>query len=161
MRKITMMTLMAMLVLPGVASARWHVLPKVNLKIDIPKAWQVASEGDVLTAMPASQDVALMIWEAGKATNIEQAAGALDAELGKYIKNAKEKGEPQVVEINGLQAVFQDGTGTAEGKRIEWSVGLIENGRGKILLILGMAEPAAVKKYEKRLQRILTSVQRS
>jgi hypothetical protein len=160
MRKIAMMTLVLAMGLPGVASARWHTLPKVKLKIDIPKAWQVATEGDVLTAMPAGQDVALMIWEAGKASNIEQAAGALDAELGKVIKNARQKGEPQVVEINGLKAIFQDGVGRAEGKRIEWSVGLIENGRGKVLLILGMAEPRAVKKYEKLLERVLTSVKR-
>jgi hypothetical protein len=63
-------------------------------------------------------------------------------------------------EATGVKAVLVDGTGKVEGKPVEWSMGIYNNG-GKILIMLGFADPAAVKKYEPQLMNILKSLKKA
>lgn len=161
MKRASCLVLAVVFCLPAVGLAKWHSLSGLKLKVNIPKDWKVESQGDVLTAAPASEEVGLLLWELGGVKSLKEAGDALDKELGKFVKDIKVTGDPEETEVNGLKMVFIDAQGYAQEELVELSVALVNNGRGKFLLVLGMAEPKAVKKYEKQLLGIVTSIKKS
>jgi len=160
MKKLVTITFLVIFILSAAAQARQHRLPSVGLKVDIPKTWKVESEGDVMTAMTPAEDLAIIFWEFAGQSDMQAALAELDRELDRFVKKPKVIGEPLVTKINGLDAVLIDGKGKVEGRKIKWSLGLVGNGRGKILMLLGFAEPKAIKKHGKKIEKILKSIKR-
>jgi hypothetical protein len=57
-----------------------------------------------------------------------------------------------------MDAVFIDGKGKADGKPVDFSVGLVVTPAGKVMMMLGIAESSKFKTHEANVEKILKGV---
>lgn len=161
MKKFALVAAVCLFAISGSAMAGTLTHQGVGLSIDIPDDWTTEADGDVLSASPKSEDLALMLWGITDAANLEKALEELGTELDKVIKDSKPTGDPEEGKINGLDAIMMEGTGTVDGTKIEFGLVLVHNGAGKFLIVIGFGTPDATKKYDEQLGKILQSVKKA
>jgi hypothetical protein len=64
-------------------------------------------------------------------------------------------GSPVSGEINGMNALFQDGRGTYHGTDVELSVGVIDTPAEKFLLVVGEADAGAYAEHEHVIRELM------
>lgn len=157
MRKVMLSMALLALAASG-AEARTHLLSNVGMKVDIPDQWKTEIQNNVLTASTPVSDLAISIFEPGKIKDLAKAIEQIDEELDQYLDDIEVSGdEVEPIKVNGFDVIAIDGTGTAKGNPVEWSLSILHNGKGKFLVLFGFARPNVIKKYEDQLIGILQS----
>jgi len=67
-------------------------------------------------------------------------------------------GAPVTGQINGMDALFQDGRGTYKGMQVELSVGVIDTPADKFLLVVGEAESASFRAHEQTIRKVIEGI---
>jgi hypothetical protein len=124
----------------------------------VPASWKVEADGEVLTLTTADGSLSVVLWVPQEGT-VKEALNALDAELGKIIKNIKPSGEPEKSTLNGMTTYSVVGTGVVDGVSIEWSGHLIQ--ARKPLIALSFAAPGAYEKHEKDVDAFVRSIKKT
>ncbi len=88
----------------------------------------------------------------------EAAVKALDAELGKTIKNIKTVGKPTQDTHNGMAHYEETGTGDVSGATIAWSVDVLA--AKKPLMILTFAAPNLFEKHAADYGKLVESIKK-
>lgn len=133
--------------------------PAVTL--DIPDAWQVSTEDDVLHASPKDGSVYLGLWSM-EAASMEKAFEGLDAEIEAWITDL-ETGDATETKINGIPFLFVDGEGKDkdDGTKVRCSAAVLAPAQDRILVLLYFGTPESEAKHEKTLQKIVQSIARA
>jgi predicted Zn-dependent protease len=147
----------ALLALASTASANTWVHEDAQVSIWVPNKWKMDKDGPVVTISDPREEVALVFFTL-PARDLTAALESLDEELEKFVKNIRVSGDPQEATINGMPAVTIDATGRVDGKRVELSIAVLRTPSRKALVILGVAESAKLRRHERTLTRIITSL---
>lgn len=67
-------------------------------------------------------------------------------------------GEPVTAQLNGMDALFQDGRGRHRGEAVEVSVGIIDTPADKYLLVIGEAASGQFAQHEGTIQQVLEGI---
>jgi hypothetical protein len=144
-------------VLAASASAETTKINGAAVSVWFPDNWSMEKEGQMLVISDPAGDVALM-FQTVPAKKLDEVLDALDEHIGSIATDVELVGQPQDTELNGMRTVLVDGKGKAEGKRVKLSVAVVERPNQKALLVFGVVESAKLKKHEKALTKILTSL---
>jgi len=129
-----------------------------QVRMTIPHGWQVDdSAGDTLAITAPDQSVDLEV----TVIDGQDLAGALvGVAAGMLIgyDNLALQGAPVSATINGMNALFQDGTGTFHGAPVELSVGLVDTPAQKFLLVVGEASADAFEAHRHEIRQFMTDL---
>ncbi|MEO8703834.1 MAG: hypothetical protein ABI867_27535 [Kofleriaceae bacterium] len=149
---------LALFAATGTAAADTKVHRASQIQFWVPDTWTVEGEDkDQLTVSDPKGQVGLLFM-VRDAKDIKAALASLDESIEQMATDVKIVGKPQKTTINGLETVIVDGTGNADGKKVELSVMVVKTPSGKYLAIFGVLEPAVKKKHEANLVKILASL---
>jgi hypothetical protein len=133
---------------PGGGFAQERVHEEAQVKIWIPARWSVDdTQADMLVLMDPDEEVGIMFM----VVEAEDLAGALVGITTGILTEVDEiqlQGDPEALTINGMDALVADGIGTLDGTPIELSVGVLLTPTDKFLLVVGMADSAALHRHE-------------
>lgn len=127
-------------------------------RLEIPDAWPVEAESNVLHTGPKDGSVYLGLWGVDAET-MEQALEGLDKELDQWIGDLK-SGEAKETEINGIPFVFVDGEGTDKegGATIKCSAAVFIPSPQEVMVLVYFGTPEAEAKHERALMKIVQSI---
>lgn len=148
----------AALFIAGPAVAKDIKHHEAGVQYHLPDAWKSEMEGPMVSTITPCESMFglfLGVDQSDLEKWIDEMANMLD-ELD--IKNFQGE-EPVEGEINGMPALLIAGKGTAEGQPMELGITIvIPPNSTKALILLGLNEPGADKKYEADLNKILASL---
>lgn len=132
---------------------------EAGIQFEVPKDWKVDVDDEVLTAAPADSSVSISFW-VPKEASVEQALDALDAELGKVMKDIKTTSKPETGKLNGMTTHNIEGTATFKenGANLEWSAHLIE--AKKPVYALTFAAPGLYDSHQKEINELANSIKK-
>ncbi|MCP4136397.1 MAG: hypothetical protein GY754_35835 [bacterium] len=165
MKKISILAITGFLFLAfsGIIIAETHKHIPAGASITIPDNWKVTfPDEDSLDAVSPSEEVTLMMTVLD-ANNLDVALSELDKEMGKIVKNFKEKGEPEKLKIgnSNMVAYKLKANGKIEGIRFNLSLALIKTPKNnKVLLIFGLVPSYTGSKYDKAIDTIIKSIKK-
>jgi hypothetical protein len=146
-----------LLSLTAVTAAETTKINKAKVSVWFPDNWKMEKEGTMLMIGDPADEVGLGFVSVA-AKNLDEVLAELDKEIAGFATDVKLDGQPEETEINGMKAVVVDGKGKVEGKKAGLSVAVIERPGGQALIVFGGIELSKLKKHEKTLAKILTSL---
>ena len=141
---------------PAFETERVHNAGRV--KLWIPPGWAVddsAADALVLTAPDQSVSLAFTVLDAKDLGTALLNVGA--AALIGY-DNLQLVGSPVNGQINGMEALLQDGKATYNGRAVDLSVGVIDTPSDKYLLVVGEAETAYFAQHESEIRKVIEGI---
>jgi hypothetical protein len=129
-----------------------------RVKLWVPPGWTVDdSSADSLVVTAPDQTVSLDVTMLdGKDLATALVAVAAAAVIG--YDDLQLVGSPVSGQINGMNALFQDGRGTYHGHDVELSVGVIDTPAEKYLLVVGEAESDAYAEHEHQIREFMQRI---
>ena len=128
-----------------------------QVRLWVPPAWAVddSSGAMIMTAPDQSVSLSVSVLDGSDlGTALLEVAGAA---LTGY-DNIQLVGTPQGGQINGMEALFQDGRASYQGVPVELSVGVIDTPSDKFLLVVGEAESSAFPQHEATISKFMESI---
>jgi hypothetical protein len=141
---------------PSFETERVHNAGRV--KLWVPPGWAIddsANDALVMTAPDQSVSLAFTVLEGQDLGTALLNVGA--AALIGY-DNLELVGSPVSGQINGMDALLQDGRGMYRGVPVELSVGVIDTPSEKYLLVVGEAETAAFASHEGTIRKVIEGI---
>jgi predicted Zn-dependent protease len=141
---------------PAFETERVHNAGQV--KLWVPPGWTVddsANDALVMTAPDSSVSLAFAVLDGQDLGTALLNVGA--AALVGY-DNLQLVGAPVSGQINGMEALLQDGKATYKGIAVELSVGVIDTPSDKFLLVVGEAESAAFPEHEATIRKVIEGI---
>ncbi|HUJ59220.1 MAG TPA: hypothetical protein VLX92_12030 [Kofleriaceae bacterium] len=129
-----------------------------RVKLSIPHDWQVDdSAGDTLTITAPDRTVSL---EVTLIDGQDLAAALVGVAAGMLIgyDDLELVGSPESASINGMSALFQDGSGRYHGNEVALSLGLIDTPAQKYLLVVGEAEPGGFEAHRRAIRHFIEGI---
>jgi predicted Zn-dependent protease len=139
-------------------AAKTYPHTESGVKVDIPNDWNVSGDDHALEAS-TKDDLAHLYFIVMPAGSMEAALDSLDAELGKVVQDLSH-GEPELMKLNGMDAVTVEGKGKVEGHAVEIGVMVVKTPSGKVLLVFGLVAQQGTAKHQRALGGILKSIKR-
>jgi len=130
---------------------------EAGIQFQVPKGWKAQPDGEVITVSSPDDGLQVVFWVPEENT-FEAAVKALDAELGKTIKNIKTVGKPTQDTHNGMAHYEETGTGDVSGATIAWSVDVLA--AKKPLMILTFAAPNLFEKHAADYGKLVESIKK-
>lgn len=127
-----------------------------GFSIFIPDNYSVEIEGDVLVAKDPTEELGIRLYAVENQESMEKAVDEA-FELIKQNVTDVELGEGKESKLNGLDALFIDGTGKVGGTPADLSVALFHK-NGKILVMYGAVNSAKASQFEADIVKILKSI---
>jgi hypothetical protein len=129
-----------------------------RVKLWVPPGWNVDdSNADSLVVTAPDQTVSLAVEMLdGKDLASALAVVAATAVIG--YDDLQLVGDPVTGQINGMNALFQDGRGKYHGHDVELSVGVIDTPAEKYLLVVGEADTAAYREHEHVIREFMQRI---
>jgi hypothetical protein len=138
---------------------RWEVHKATNIKFELPTAWTVAQQGDVLVAKTPTPGVGLEFAAASGGLVARNDEKAMLVEVGKTLQGARFTSPPKAVQQHGLKGFVATGTGTKDGAEVEWFTSALGDGRGHAMLTVGFWAPGAAPAYKAQMVHVMDSIQ--
>ena len=141
---------------PSFETERVHAAGRV--KLWVPPGWAVddsANDALVMTAPDQSVSLAFTVLDGNDLGTALLNVGA--AALIGY-DNLELVGSPVQGQINGMEALLQDGRGTYKGRGVELAVGVIDTPSEKYLLVVGEAESAYFPNHEATIRKVMEGI---
>jgi hypothetical protein len=140
---------------PGQSVETERVDEAGRVKLWVPPGWTVDdSNADSLIVTAPDRAVSLDVTMLdGKDLGTALLAVATAAVIG--YDDLQLVGSPVSGEINGMNALFQDGRGKYHGEDVELSVGVIDTPAEKFLLVVGEADSAAYAEHEHTIREFM------
>ena len=127
-----------------------------GVTIAVPAGWRVSRTSDTMSLLSPSGAV-LMMFFVVEADELEVALRAMDKTIAGYIDDPEIENRRKT-EINGMNAIVADGSGTMDGERVEVGIALALTPIGKVLIVLGLARASAPPERQQEVQRIIRSI---
>ncbi|MFT3698430.1 MAG: hypothetical protein QM831_35125 [Kofleriaceae bacterium] len=128
-----------------------------QVKMTIPHGWQVNGDGDTMNIESPDHSVDLQVTVVDGSDLAATLVGVGVGMLVGYDDLALE-GAPVSGQINGMNALFQDGRGKFHGEPVNLSVGLIDTPANKFLLVVGEAEPGAFEEHRHAIKHFIEDI---
>lgn len=157
MRRSVFAIVAALLLVPAMSSAKDFEHAEAKLSIWIPDGWHTDTDDGMLAVKDPKEEIGIL-FIVMDAADVEKATDEMGKVLEEIIKDAEPDGEPVETKVNGMDAVFIDGKGKADGKPVDFSVGLVVTPAGKVMMMLGIAESSKFKTHEANVEKILKGV---
>ena len=139
----------------GEADVRVH--EEAGIEITVPAGWVTDSGDDMLTIADAGDEVAItfMIMDTDDLT---AALDALDSELSEFVDDLKPESDAMETDVNGMEAMFMDATGSVEGAEVDIGIFIILTPTGKAMLMFGIIAADADPALEGDVDDIMRSI---
>jgi len=141
---------------PGFETERVHTAGRV--KLWVPPGWAIddtQTDAIVMTAPDQSVSLGFTVLDGKDLGTALLNVGA--AALVGY-DNLQLVGAPVSAQINGMEALLQDGRGTYKGIAVDLSVGVIDTPSDKYLLVVGEAETAMFQAHESTIRKVIEGI---
>jgi hypothetical protein len=140
---------------PGFETERVHTAGRV--KLWVPPGWAIddGNNAIVMTAPDQSVSMSFTVLDGNDLGSALLNVGA--AALIGY-DNLQLVGAPVQAQINGMEALLQDGKGSYKGTQVELSVGVIDTPSDKYLLVVGEAETAMFQQHEATIRKVVEGI---
>jgi hypothetical protein len=142
------------------AGNRWEYNRASNVMFEVPASWTAKPTGQVLVISPPDGGVGIefVAVQGGAEAKADEASMLMT--VGAIVKNAKVLPQTAAkVNQNGLNGFGFDGTGSMDGKPIEWFSIVLGDGAGHGLLALGFAGVGQLGAHRAALKMIFDSIQ--
>jgi hypothetical protein len=141
---------------PAFETERVHAAGRV--KLWVPPGWAV-DDGNanalIMTAPDQSVSLSFAVLDGNDLGSALLSVGA--AALIGY-DNLELVGTPVSAQINGMEALLQDGKGSYKGMAVELSVGVIDTPSDKYLLVVGEAETSMFAAHEATIRKVVEGI---
>jgi len=122
-----------------------------------PSEWEVSEAERVVTAQTIDGALS-MTFSIMQADQIEEALMELESIIQTRVTLPQITAEPELVELKGMQGVMTEVEGTMEGKEVQLGVFIIDSPQN-VLLVLGVGQKEALKKYNQDLNKVIQSIE--
>jgi hypothetical protein len=129
-----------------------------QVKLWIPPGWAVDDSTAGALVMSAPDEGVSLEVSVVEGNDLGSALLAVGAAALLGYDNLQLVGSPQSGQINGMDALFQDGRGTYHGHPVELSVGVIDTPADKFLLVVGEADPDAFAAHEGTIRQFIEGI---
>lgn len=141
---------------------QWHNYTEANVKFWIPEDWKQNSnvetaETYMLEFSSPDEGVSLS-FSVMAAQDLEASLSELERTLNEQLEDLEMLSEPEMIDLNGMQGVATELKGFMAGLPVQMGVFVLDT-NGQILLILGLAQEKAMKKYGETIDKILKSIE--
>jgi hypothetical protein len=126
-----------------------------GVQFDIPGGWRSRNDGDRMSIAAPDGSMTIIVLTAAH-ENMGAVADEVDRQLGQIVGDVKVDGDLARSTINGIPVFTQRGTGTANGRSVDWAVRLYE--ARQHVLVLSFGEPGAFDHYYADVTRFVESV---
>ena len=133
-----------------------RVHDEAGIELTVPSGWMSDGGADDLT-IADPDDRCAITFIVMDASDLSDALSALDDELATYVEDLS-MDDPSETTVNGMDAVFVDGTGYADGVDVDVGVMVVITPTGKALLVFGMVEAAYAADYEVDIDNVMNSL---
>jgi predicted Zn-dependent protease len=139
------------------AQAEWISHQEANVQLNVPNGWkQDTSEDGILIIGPQDESLMVMFWVLD-GEDMEAVLAAFEPEFEKIVTNIKYTKTPESFTINGMKAIYVEGTGQVEGEPAEFEVAIII--AAKPLIVVSIAQKGAFLKHQSNLTKMVKSIQ--
>jgi hypothetical protein len=141
---------------PGFETERVHNAGRV--KLWVPPGWAIDdgnADAIVMTAPDQSVSMSFTVLDGNDLGSALLSVGA--AALIGY-DNLQLVGTPVTAQINGMEALLQDGKAQYKGTQVELSVGVIDTPSDKYLLVVGEAETSTFAAHEATIRKVVEGI---
>ncbi len=121
-----------------------------------PNEWKMEEDEKVATlqSLEGALSITFSIMEADR---IEEALVELESIMLTKLTNPSMTTDPKVVQLHGMEGVMTELKGTMNGTSVQLGVFIIDSPQN-VLLVLGMGQAEALKKYNEELNKIIKSI---
>jgi len=124
-----------------------------GVAFNLPKGWKQEQKGDQLIATAPDEKI-FLVFVVTDAKEVDAVATAMGEIVDETLNDVKVVTEVKTEEFNGLTQVWADGTGTFDGKNVNWDASIVV-GAKKALAVLAMGE---IEKNEDTVYAIYRSI---
>ena len=126
------------------------------MSIDIPISWNVETDEDgSLVASPVDESIYLELFEVDDADDLNDAINYVGGIVDEWLSNVK-IGDPETYDVNGMQLISFDGTGTDEDEdKILLTVALFSPDNDTVMMLLYFGTEEAEDDHEDELESIV------
>lgn len=135
---------------------RVHTSGKVRLWV--PPSWTVDDSNADSLVMSAPDGSVSLDFTVVDGKDLGSALLAIGANVLVGYDQVALVGSPVSGQINGMDALFQDGRATYRNRPVELSVGVIDTPADKYLLVVGEAESAYFKQHEGTIRKVIEGI---
>jgi hypothetical protein len=128
---------------------------EAGFQFELPLGWRSKEVGNDMLIETADGTIQVDIWVPESAT-FELALRNIDRDLSKVVKNARVLDRGTSDTHNGMRHFATSGTGTANGRRCEWSVDILE--ARKTVLILSYWAPGLADRHASEGIQFINSI---
>ena len=157
LRRISTVTLLALTAAASTAAAKPAVSKTGQVQVDLPDAWNAAAQGDTLLIAGDKNKEVVVVFMVLPEQETDKALAALEAKLGKDIKNEKWNAA-QAVSLNGLSGASIDGTADVKGKPCAVAAMVLHTPNKHDVVVFGAVQSAKEAAHHDELVGILKSL---
>lgn len=122
-----------------------------------PSEWEL-NEAERVVTLQSIEGALSMTFSIMQADQIEEALMELEGIIQTRVTLPKITTEPELVELKGMQGVMTEVEGAMNGEEVQLGVFIIDSPQN-VLLVLGVGQKEALKKYNKDLYKVIKSIQ--
>jgi len=128
-----------------------------GIEFDVPGGWRSKTSTDRMTFAAPDGLLTVVLFTAPD-EQMGVLADEVNRQIGKIVANPVVEGDLVTTEMNGIPVLVQHGTGTVDGKSIEWRVRLVEAQQHVLVLAFGV--PGSFDRHFAELDRFERSIRR-
>ena len=121
-----------------------------------PENWEIDEVEQVATLQNIEGDLSIS-FSVISTEGIEKALSDLESIVLTQLNDPVTTSEPEIIEMNGMQAVVSEMEGTMNNISVQLGVFIID-GPLNVILVLGMGHKRSLSTYKKELNKIIKSI---
>jgi hypothetical protein len=139
------------------ASAKPIVSKTGQVQVELPDDWNAQAEGDVLLVAADKNKEIVVVFMILPKEETQKALAALDAKIGKDVKNDKWN-KPQQVTLNEMSGVAVEGTADLKGKPCSIAAMVLSTPNNHNVVVFGAVRADKEAAHQKEITAIMQSL---